>query len=314
MNKEQIMEAMNYIDPALIEAADREAPAGKRRRNGWSRGAVIAACLCLVLAGTAMAAELAGVRIVDLFNREARSVNPGWEPEIYSGYTVENDVAYFSIDALSPEIAEIDRTAERNVCRSFSTWEALEEFVGLDIMENTVLDGAPAGVGFDLGIEGGSGRNVACVNAYEDVGVPRVLVNGSFLLHARRSYSGWEDGVNVIVEAEVFTERMGEEGSGEHSVYYSNETEVSSEEYVTPSGLAAQLFRAYTPEYKTVATNMVTGEESPYTVPPWIRYDARFVLNGIPVRVEVSGEIGEETLLRETILEVLDGFVCEPAA
>lgn len=312
MNKERIMEAMDHIDPALIEEAGRDAAVTRRGRRGWRRAAVVAACLCLVLAGTALAAGLSGVRIVDFFNNEARSANPGWEPEIYSGYTVENDVVYFPIDALSHEIAEIDRSAERTVCRSFSSWEDLEEFVGLDIMENTVLEGMPAGAGFDLGIEGGRGRNVACVNAWEDVGVPRILVNGSFLLHGRRSYGGWRDGINVSVEAEIFTERMGEESPGERSVYYSNETEVSSEEYVTPGGLTAQLFRAYTPEYETVATNMETGEEFPYTVPPWIHSDARFVLNGIPFRVSVDGEAGGEVLLRETLLEVLDGFVCTP--
>lgn len=313
MNKEQIMEAMNHIDPALIEAADRNVSTAKRSRRGWSRPAVIAACLCLVLAGTAVAAELSGVRIVDFFNQEARSANPGWEPEIYSGYTVENDVAYFPIDALSPEIVEIDRSAERNVCRSFSSWKALEEFVGLDIMENAVLEDAPAGVGIDLGIEGGSGKNVVCVNAYKDVGVSRVYVCGSFLLHSHRYHGDWRGGVNAWVTAEIFTER-GREGSPEESsVYYSNDAEVSSEEYVTSAGLPVQIFRVYTPEYETAATNMETGEESPYTQPPWVKYDARFILNGIAFSVEFSGELKEETLLQETILEVLDGFVCAPA-
>lgn len=314
MDKDKIMDAMEYIDPALVEAAGRAAPAAKRGWRGWSRLAVIAACLCVVLAGTAVAAELSGVRIVDFFNHEARSANPGWEPEIYSGYTVENDVNYFPIDALSQEIAEIDRTAERTVCRSFSSWEKLEAFVGLDIMENPVLADVPAGAGVDLGIEGGSGSYVACVNAWADEGVQRVLVNGSFLLHGERTYYGnWRNGVSVNVEAEVFTERHhGEWDPGERSVYYANDTEVSSEEYVTAGGIVVQIFRAYTPEYDTVATDMETGEVSPYTMPPWVGYDARFVLRGIPFRVEVFGESEREPLLRDTILEVLDGFVCQP--
>lgn len=316
MDKDKIMDAMEYIDPALIEAAGREASAAKRGRKGWGRLAVIAACLCAVLAGTAVAAELSGVRVVDFFNHEARSVNPGWEPEIYSGYAVENDVNYFPIGALSPEIAEIDRTAERTVCRSFSSWENLEEFVGLDIMANAVLEEAPAGVGVDLGIEGGRGRYVACVNAYKGEGVFRVSANGSFRLHGRRTYSGgWAEGISVEVEAEVFTERESKWGPGEYSaIYYGNDTEVSSEEYVTASGITVQLFRAYTPEYDTVAVDMQTGEESPYTVPPTVRYDARFILKGIPFRVSAYRRIEEEALLRETILEVLDGFACQTEA
>ncbi len=316
MDKDKIMDAMNHIDPALVEEAGRELSVVKQGRRGWSRAAVIAACLCAVLAGTAVAAELSGVRIVDIFNHEARSINPGWEPEIYSGYAVENVVNYFPIDALSPEIDEIDRTAERTVCKSFSSWEKLEEFVGLDLMENTVLADAPAGVGTDLGIEGGRGSYVACVNAYEGIGVPSVLAYGSFLLHGRRTYSGgWAEGVSVNLNAEIFTDRArGQDAGGLSGVYYTNETEVSSEEYVTSGSIAVQLFRAYTPEYDTITTDMQTGEESPYTAPPWVRYDARFVLKGIAFEVSVSGEIGKETLLRDTILEVLDGFVCQPEA
>ena len=316
MDKDKIMDAMEYIDHALIEEAGREIPAAKRGRRGWSRPAVIAACLCAVLAGTAVAAELSGVRLVDFFNHELRSVNPGWEPEIYSGYAVENDVYYFPLEALSPEIGKIDRTAERTVCRNFSSWEKLEEFVGLDIMENPVLEGAPAGAGVDLGIEGGSGSYVACVNAYEGVGAVHVSANGSFRLHGRRTYSGgWAEGVGVDVEAEVFTERNIERDSREYSaIYYGNDTEVSSEEYMTAGGITVQLFRAYTPTYDTVAADMQTGEEFPYTVPPTVRYDARFILKGIPFRVSAYRSAEEEPLLRDTILEVLDGFVCQPEA
>ena len=45
MDKDKIMDAMEYIDPALVEEAGREAPAMKRGWRGWSRPAVIAACL-----------------------------------------------------------------------------------------------------------------------------------------------------------------------------------------------------------------------------------------------------------------------------
>ena len=68
MNKDKIMEAMDHIDPALVEEAGRELSVAKRGRRGWSRAAVIAACLCAVLAGTAVAVELSGVRIVDIWN------------------------------------------------------------------------------------------------------------------------------------------------------------------------------------------------------------------------------------------------------
>ena len=47
MKQEHMMEAMNHIDPALVEGADR--CGGEARRGKWRKLALIAACLCLGL-------------------------------------------------------------------------------------------------------------------------------------------------------------------------------------------------------------------------------------------------------------------------
>ena len=161
MDKDKIMEAMEYIDPGLIEAAGREVSAAKRGRRGWSRPAVIAACLCAVLAGTAVAAELSGVRIVDLWENETRVVDPDGTQEEVSGVTISRGIRYFSVDELSQQVMELDRGFTKSAARSFSSWEEMEDFVGIRVMENPVLAAVHSGGTVDVGLPGGEGRFVA---------------------------------------------------------------------------------------------------------------------------------------------------------
>lgn len=318
MNKEKILDAMNYLDPALVEAADRSAP--ETRRVRWHRPAVIAACLCLVLAGTAVAAELSGLRVVEFFQKELRSINPGWEEEVYSGYTVAGEARYFPISELSEEVAEIDREITQPTCRSFSSWAQMEEFLGIKLMENPLLEDAPSGGRFDLGIPGGKGKYVLNFGGWYENCVIGVHAYGSFLLHGTKFRDHWEGGVQVSVEASLLTEHAAEiEGYdlSQDSHYYPEKVELTQSEYVTPGGLAVTIFRADFPYEETIQTDLKTGETEPYTQQPWTRYDARFVLNGIMYSVEVSdlsnyaGNEDSETVW-DTLLEVLDGFVVEP--
>lgn len=53
MDRKKLLDTLSHVDPALIEAADI-APV---RRKRWHRAALIAACLCVLLVGTAAAAE-----------------------------------------------------------------------------------------------------------------------------------------------------------------------------------------------------------------------------------------------------------------
>ena len=55
MKKEQVLELMSALDPGLVEEAALQAPAG-RRMPRLARAGLIAACLCLALVGTGVAA------------------------------------------------------------------------------------------------------------------------------------------------------------------------------------------------------------------------------------------------------------------
>lgn len=67
MKNEDILNLMDRIDPALVEEAERLSPKKRRPRL---RVAVIAACVCLALLGSAFAAEVTGlgVRIANFFS------------------------------------------------------------------------------------------------------------------------------------------------------------------------------------------------------------------------------------------------------
>lgn len=118
MKKEQVLELMNAIPPDLIEEADVQAPA-KRRRPSFIRTGLVAACLCLTLIGTTFAA-------VRCFWVEAYS---GGE---YAGYKVYGEFTKFPVDRFSPQLlADCEASNDRNVIRpGFDTWEEAKAYLG----------------------------------------------------------------------------------------------------------------------------------------------------------------------------------------
>ena len=318
MNREQIMDAMGYIDPALIEAAGREAPAGKRRRNGWSRGAVIAACLCLVLAGTAMAAELAGFHITGFFEDEPRVTGPDGTVELVSGYTASRGIRYFSVEDFSQEIIELDQGFTEPAARSFSSWEKMEEYVGLTVMDNPVLDGVPADGNIDVGLPGGRGEYVVYLSpgpghAADGVtpmtGITSIRMDGSYSLR-REDPDLWPwNGIGISVSA---TLELATENSvlDEVEHYFSDAENVTYEEYVTPNGLLVLISKAEAPV--RMADDSIGAYADCYT--------ANFTLNGVSFQIsatdykDFNGGNIPAGLVEEVLKEVLDGFVCEPAA
>ncbi len=62
MKKEQVLDLMNNLPADLVEEADVERPA-KRRRPNIIRAGLIAACLCAALLGTAGAVQFLGARL-----------------------------------------------------------------------------------------------------------------------------------------------------------------------------------------------------------------------------------------------------------
>ena len=64
MKKEDVLNLMTELPPDLIEEAGLQAPA-RRRLPRLARAGLIAACLCLVLIGTAAAVHFSGLYLVE---------------------------------------------------------------------------------------------------------------------------------------------------------------------------------------------------------------------------------------------------------
>lgn len=222
MNREQIMEAMSHIDPALIESADLNISPTKHPRRVWHRPAVIAACLCLALAGTAAAsAWIAGFNSVDFFKDAI------YEDRSYQGYTLWGGMRFFPLDVLSQKVLDI---AAENPCTTISleasSKERLEDLCGLELPEslepdNMVRRGFTAAMSCDQ-------EGPTCIT-YQD------------------SFRGKEDlTLQLEVQVEIYTERMYAPDLELSTGYFiPSEYTVETEEYTTATGQTALLTHSY---------------------------------------------------------------------
>lgn len=287
MNKERIMEAMNHIDPALIEAADRDAAVTRCGRRGWHRVAIIAACLCLILAGTALMAELSGVRIIEFYSGPA-SDNEGYDAAEKAGYMIEGGVAYFQLDSFSEEIKSLAlEYPYGQVAKSFASWDDAEAFIGMNLQDNPLLDDADPGIPMEV-------SNLPMLGTRTNIMLQTACDESLSAVYLRGNYD--LGGVKVQLVAEIFTEQETQyftEGyTPQTGRFYPEGTDIfQSETYTAPNGLEAR-------------TLLV---ERSYRDVECI---ALFELSG--VRFTLSTRCEDAALAQETLFEVLDGFVYTP--
>ena len=257
MKKEQVPDLMNAIPPDLIEEADLQAPA-RRRLPRPVRAGLIAACLCLALVGTVTAAKFLGVRIQNDGNGDV------W---------LSGGIAYYHYDSLSDEIKAIGDT---NSIIPLSTWQEVENLIGLNLMDNPVLDASPA-TQFSLTFDGVNGR---------------FLVITSPGLYQVRTYGCYEMGeVNITVESALYTDHMDVNWDETFLGFsFSEETELDREFYTAPSGLETQLLKI----------DRAEGRRD-----TWL---AAFSLNGVPFVVRAHSDVSIADA-HAALIQILDGFV-----
>ena len=258
-NEEKVVRLFQVIADVGDDLIEEAGTARKHKKTAFWRWGLVAACLCAVLLGTAGAVQYFGVRIIG-------------EADGDVDYWLAGGIAYYRRDSLSNQVEELDGPF---ATKAFQSWEEMEEFIGVDMMNNPVLDASPAS-SFFHSWNVGSNRIAG-----------RFLAFGSTGLTSIRTIGCYEIGeVNITVEGVLFTDRMAElnEDWDERFIGYAfpEGTQVNLESYTAPSGLEVQMIERVDDDYK-----------------------ATFTLNGIPFVVTTDGPSKSN---REVLFQVLDGF------
>lgn len=146
----KILEALNHLDPALIE--DMDGQAAVKRHSTPVRVLLAAACIGALLVTAAMAAEALGFDFVKIFTGEEKKIVQGtihgresegiqeWELD----YEVDGSgVEYIPLEDFSPAVQALTEqykdTDRHEKKLMFDSWEEAEEYLGYEIMDNSVL-------------------------------------------------------------------------------------------------------------------------------------------------------------------------------
>lgn len=264
---------------------------GKRFRP--LRAAMIAAALCLALAGTAVAVQVFEVR-VDL---QTNPVHPG------DNYTVTGGIAFFPVEDFPQQVQDL-AVPHETTGQNFTSWAEAEEFLGRSLPHSTVLDSAEPGP--KAKISGSNRTTHILLHANTvDQGLCSIGVEGHYLL----------DGFWVQQAALLYTDkaeqnyqeysREGEEFKGGVVMTYEEGSTMTEETYTTPGGLTATI----------VGVAPAPGSSRPTT-----DYNAHFSINGIQysvfVRFYMVGRTPAEAAAADdpahtldVLKQVLDGFV-----
>lgn len=265
----------------------------KRRSLRPLRTALIAACLCLALVGTAVAAQVFAVR-VDL---QTNPDHPG------DNYTVTGGIAFFPADSFPQQVHDL-AVLHETTGKNFTSWAELEEFLGRDLPSSTALDSAEPGP--EARVSGSErGTNILLYVDTADQGLVAIGARGHYLL----------DGIWVQQSANLYTDKMeqnykeygqeGEEFEGGFIMLYENGATMTKETYTTPGGLTATI---------------VEVKSAPDALRPATEYNAHFSIDGIQYKVSAAfyevGMTAAEAAAKDdpahtlsVLKQVLDGFV-----
>lgn len=273
---------LNRMFDALAPAPGREAELldgllrdGKRRKNpvkNWKRMAVALAAAVL-LVGTAAAAHYVGVSIVD--NREENGLI-----EFTGGMT------YYSADQLSDEVKTFEsaHSGDGGQMKKFASWDEMEEFIGVDLMNSPLLNASPATEFFEKWM-----RDEQTVSGQFILDV----YPGLTILIAHGCYEVGD--ASIVVDSYLFTDKYEKRKGLDEFIYglgFNEGTEVNWEPCTTSGGRQAQVLTEVFPEDHTMNDGLCVGAVS---------------LNGIPTLVRVYGK-GSVAESHAVLMQVLDSF------
>ena len=298
MDKNLILDAMEHIDPKLIEEADSRVTSGCRV---FKKGMLIAACICLLLT-TALA--------VSRFFAAPEVEYEKSKPHVVTGELVDSfrpvlnkedglpDCTKVPLSCFNEELLEdvANKPEDQNVLYFyFDDWSELDEYIGFKLWENPVLDKAEhwhCTVGDAVQTHGymfcTEMENImTCARAFAFYRMnPTEVPSG---------YPGINNTVNVHVkvEAAVYTEHSPiPEEDMFHGFSYQLGTDFTDELYISPDGY----------EFRIVRVEQHDSHGDP------VNYYGYFCLNNVYIIVQ-STFYPDEAVALSTLKDVLDGFV-----
>ncbi len=294
MNGRDLLEGLSQVDMALVEEAERVQPRCRRPRL-W----LLAACICLVLAGTACAVgTLWGVQIGELSTGEAES-----------SYSVYGTVRTVPDADFSQELHEI-------LEEDWTDWWTKSE---LERMISSSLPGAPYRE-YETWAEGAAFLGVELANPLEEADwLEKAAYDGTLegaqmvMKHCRASFRGNEEGkvvraslaggyrsgdIRVMLQAELRTEYAGETaGDGSQDIetgaLWTEAVNMTTNSVAMPDGQAA------------LVISQPRREDS------YVSIDAYFIQDGLLYTLNVVGpDGGDEAVaaVRAVLEQALDCF------
>jgi len=301
MNGRELLEAMSCVDTALVEDAAEDSA---RRRVPLKRTLTIAACMCLLLAGGALAAEtIWGVQIGQLFT--------GKEESRYAVYSTvqtvpDGDFSQEIHDSLrdnwavwnakSQEQRMLSSTLPGSLYRIHETWAAGTEYLGVELanpleeadwLEQATYAGMP--LDGELGQKMGVEHCKSYVHGNEAIQVETAALT-----------AGYRTGeIRLTLRAELRTE-------------YAGETAADGSQRIETGALWPETVNLY-----TNAVPMQDGQEAalvisqPRREDSYVAIDAYFLQDGLLYALSVVGpDGGDEAVaaVRAVLERALDCF------
>lgn len=255
-DEEKAVKLFNGVTDVGDDLIEEAGTVRKRKKITPWRGVAIAACLCLALVGTGGAAQIFGVQMRHTADREIQ---------------LSGGIAYYPYDSLSDGIKAL---ADEPCTKRFNSWQELEDFAGVDLMNNPVLDASPAG-NFHTSWDGVAGRCLL-----------RASVERGYI-HAVGCFE--IDDVDIEMYCFLFTDRMAEDWNEMfYGVQYPAGSVLNQEGYTAANGLEAQIMRVSWPGLNEDACT------------------ASISLNGIPTVIYAMADDMEEA--QTALYQILDGF------
>lgn len=228
---------INAIDPELVEEA--ELPAG-RRVIRFRPALLVAACLILLLIGTAVAAGSSEAlpSFLSFFRTQPHPSRSGYTSD---GWEISLTGDQIPLSEFSAEVqAQPAGAAVSRTMMSLDSWEAAEEFAGRDLMDNPILQQAQIRARYGFDDENGEfvHCNVLLSRSWTEGKLARVGVNTSYDI----TFAEGGPTTAIHLDATFHTEAGSAFSAWTH--FLTPGTQFDASTYTTPSGLTATILEA----------------------------------------------------------------------